>query len=180
MRPLRTNPGLLAVLAVLAAVSALVGTGTATGHVQPNTKLALTDSTNASGGFANVAMNANHVLRVVPSLKGLAPNTTYDVWLVSCAGSPGDHPCVVGPLNGVGTIGSRGSAPGCVGVAGPLATVRTNSAGNANPGAAHVDLSGVAPGTYYLHLDIGPASACHPGGASPPGMFFTDGFSVTV
>ena len=161
--------------------SALAAAGTAPGHVQPNSKLALADSTSTGGGFVNVEMNANHVLRVVPSLKGLLPMTTYDVWLVSCASTPGDHPCIAGPLTGVGPIGSHGSAPGCVGAGGgPLATVTTNAAGNANPGAVPVDLSAVAPGTYYLHFDIGPAASCHPGGTSPAGMFFTDGFAVTI
>lgn len=178
VRSIRRGTRLVAVLAVVAV--ALVGPDVAPGHVQPNTKLALADSTSASGGFVNVGMNSNHVLRAVPSLKGLAPNTTYDIWLVSCAGAPGGHPCPVGPLNGVGPIGSRGSVPACVGVAGPLATVTTNAAGNANPGAVHVDLSGIAPGTYWLHFDVGPAAACHPGGSSPPGMYFTDGFSVTI
>lgn len=170
---------LLAVVAA-AATAALIGTAAAPGHVQPNVKLVLTDSTGANGGFVNVGMNAGHMLRIVPSLKNLVPGTTYDVWLLSCSGAPGDHPCGVGPLNGVDVIGSAGSAPGCVGVAGPAATETANPAGNANPGAVHVDLSGVAPGTYYFHLDIGPAAACHPGGASPPGVYVTVGFSVTI
>lgn len=170
----------LLVLVAAAAAVALASTAAAPGHVQPNIKLALADSTGADGGFLNVRMNAGHVLRIVPSLKNLVPGTTYDVWLVSCSGPPGDHPCVVGPLNGVDSIGTAGSAPGCVGAAGPAATVTANPAGNANPGAVHVDLSGVAPGTYYLHLDVGPAAACHPGGASPPGVYVSVGFSVTV
>jgi hypothetical protein len=169
---------LFVVLAAL--VVTMIGASAAPGHVQPNVKLGLADSTSATGGFANVGMNAGHVLRVVSSLKGLLPNTTYDVWLINCATAPGGHPCIGGPLTGTGPIGPQGSVAGCVGAAGPLATVTTNAAGNANTGAVLVNLSGVAAGTYYFHLDIGVATACHPGGASPPGMFFTDGFSVTI
>lgn len=174
---------LMAVLMVIV-VLALIGSAVAPGHVQPNLKLSLADSTGAAGGFVNVGMNAGHVLRVVPSLKGLTPGTTYDVWLVSCSAAPGGHPCGIGPLDGTDSIGTAGSGVGCVGVspgtAGPLATETTNPAGNANPGAVLIDLSSVAPGTYYFHLDVGPAAACHPDGASPPGLFFTAGFSITI
>ena len=180
------SPGHARLVAALTAIAtlALFAVATAPAHVQPDMKLALADSTSASGGFVNVGMNGGHVLRIVPSLKGLEAGTTYDVWLVSCSGPPGGHPCGIGPLDGVGVIGSKGSAPGCVGnspgTAGPAATETANPSGNANPGAILVDLSGVAPGTYYFHVDVGPAAHCHPGGSSPPGMFFTDGFSLTI
>lgn len=153
---------------------------TSVGHVDPDEKLPYEDSTGASGGFANAGMDANHQLRVVSSLKGLAPLTTYDVWIISCAAGPGDHACGAGPLTGVGPFGTVGSTAGCPFEAGggPLKTLATNAVGNANTGAVMVDLSGVDAGTYFAHLDVG--TGCHPDGAAPPGFFFTPGFSFEV
>jgi len=169
---------------IVAIVLAFIGSPAAPGHVQPNLMLDLTDSTGATAGFVNVGMNAEHVLRIEPSLKDLVPETTYDVWLISCSGGPGGHPCPIGPLDGTDSIGTAGSGFGCVevspGTAGPLATETTNPAGNANRGAILIDLSGVAAGTYFFHVDVGPAAACHPDGGAPLGFFFTAGFSITI
>jgi hypothetical protein len=93
-------------------------------------------------------MNAGHVLRVETSLKGLLPNTTYDVWLINCASTPGGHPASADRSRGPDRSARREVSPDAWGAAGPLATVTTNAAGNANTGAVHVDLSDVPAGTY--------------------------------
>ncbi len=152
--------------------------------VMPNVKLGLTDGVGVDGGFVQVQMDDSNNLRIVVSLKTVAPNTLYTVWLISCAGAPGGHPCVGGPLTSTAPFGN--SSPGCAiaGSAGPLTTVMTNGIGNGNTGDIIIALGAVAPGTYFNHVDVGNLVAlplgCHPDGLYPAGFFATPGFSFTI
>ena len=169
-----------AVLVVCLAMLTLLPDASA--HVKPNQKVNLVNTAGEVGGWVNVQQNANHVLRLVVALKHLEPNTAYTVWLLNCAGPPGAHPCGIGPLNFIEPFGAR-SPPGCpfsVG-RGPMVTLTTNSAGNANSAAIHVRLQGVvASGQYFNHIDVRP-SPCHPSGAFPPEAYTTAaGFSFQI
>jgi len=171
-------------LAVLTLLALLVPQAEA--HHFSNVKYPLIEPSNPIGevqrGFANVQMHGNHVLRLVVALKKVEPNSVYTVWLVNCADAPGGHPCFPGPLNNVAPFGAFSPSPPCFGGGpgtGPLATLKTNPAGNANTAAIKIDMSAVDPGEYYFHFDIGPG-VCHPGGGVPPGFIVSEGFTITV
>lgn len=148
----------------------------------PNQRIDLVNTAGEVGGWVNIQQNANHGLRIVVALKHVERNTPYTVWLLNCAGPTGEHPCALGSLTFLHPFGAR-SPPNCpfsVG-AGPLTTIRTNPAGNANSAAIRVRLDGaVPPGEYFNHIEVRP-SPCHPSGVLPPDAYTTDGgFSFRV
>src|SRR3990170_905299 len=141
----------------------------ASAHVMPDRRFNLVNADGQVGGWVAVQQNANHGLRIIVALKHVERNAAYTVWLVNCAGPTGAHPCGIGPLSFTEPFGAR-SPPGCpisIG-GGPLVTLRTNPAGNANSAAIRLRLEGVVPpGLYFNHVDARP-NPCHPAGALPP------------
>ncbi len=169
--------------AVIAALFFVLSVPASRAVVMPNVELDLTDGVGVPGGFVQVQMDDLNNLRIVVSLKTVAPNTLYTVWLINCAGAPGGHPCAGGPLTSTVPFGD--SSPGCPRAPsdGPLTTITTNGIGNGNTGGIIIALGAVAPGTYFNHVDVGDLVAlggCHPDGLYPAGFFATPGFSFTI
>jgi hypothetical protein len=152
-------------------------------NVLPNQMLPLTDGAGNNGGFVQVSMNATDDMRIVVSLKGVAPNTLYTVWIADCTaqGPPGNYPCPAGgALNdGPGVFGTNSPFCPVPGEGGPLALTMTNRAGISNTGGIIIHLAGVAfPGVHYAHVNVG--VGCVPAPAYPPGFYATPGFSFTI
>ena len=171
----------ITVLLCLVALSVLV-MPRASADVLPNQTLSLTDGAGNNGGFVQVSMNSTDFMKVVVSLRGVAPNTLYTVWIADCTaqGPPGDYPCPAGGALNDGPIFGTNS-PFCPvpGEGGPLTLLTTTKSGVANSGGIIIPLAGVAfPGVHYAHLDVG--VGCVPAPAYPPGFYVTPGFSFTI